>query len=139
VGAAPGGPTSTTVIRLKVVLYGQSLDGRDTSWTYLDVDSPYILRQSPVDLTFIPGGTMATNPFASGPIRVSIQICDCVDCEIAPGEGRCVEGIDPATGLVVNADNVITVNYERPATAAGLGTTSPTGGRPGPGSSGRGD
>jgi hypothetical protein len=90
-------------------------------------------------VSFIPGGTMADNPFASGPIRVSIQICDCIDCEGALGQGRCVEGIDPLTGQVLNPQNVITVNYTRPITAPGLGTTSSTGGRPGPDSPGRRD
>ena len=40
-----------------------------------------------VALSFVPGGTMATNPFASGPIKVSIQICDCIDCETCAGAG----------------------------------------------------
>ena len=97
---------------------------------------PYINRGTQVAVSFTPGGRMADNPFASGPIQVSIQICDCVDCEGALGQGRCVEGIDPLTHQVVNAQNVITVNYTRPAAAPDLGTNSATGGRPGPGSSG---
>jgi hypothetical protein len=138
----PGGPSlDKTILRYKITLYGKNLDGRDTSWTYLGPSGlPYIQSlggDQPVD--FIPGGTMTANPFASGEIRVSIQICDCADCEIAPGQGRCVDGIDPLTGAVLNASNVITVNYTRPAGEPGLGTTSATGGRPGPGGSGRGD
>jgi hypothetical protein len=79
---------------------------------------------------------MEKNPFATGPIRVSIQICDCSICEVTPGQGRCVDGIDPLTGEVPNrpgftAANVITVNYTRPAGEPGLGTTSATGGLPG--------
>jgi len=136
-----GGPTPKTIIRYKVTLYGLNLAGRDTSWTYLEPSGlPYIQTlggDRPLD--FIPGGTMAKNPFASGPIRVSIQICDCSDCEFAPGQGRCVDGIDPLTGQVLSAENVITVDYTRPAGAPGLGTISSTGGRPGPDPSGGGD
>jgi len=145
VGPTPGGPTPRTVIRFKVTLYGRSLAGRDTSWTYLEPTGlPYILRGTDVPVSFVPGRTMADNPFASGPIRVSIQVCDCIDCELAPGQGRCVDGIDPQTGQVpdrpgYSALNVITVNYTRPGSEPGLGTTSSTGGRPGPDPSGRRD
>ena len=142
VGPAAGGPTPRTVIRFKFTLYGKNLAGRDTSWTYLEPTGlPYILQGTEVDLSFIPGGTMEANPFASGPIQVSIQICDCIDCELAPGQGRCVDGIDPLTGQVPDrpgftALNVITVNYTRPGPEPDLGTTSSTVGRPGPDSSG---
>ena len=145
VGPPAGGPTPRTVIRFKVTLYGRSLANRDTSWTYLEPSAlPYILRGTEFALSFIPGGTMAANPFASGPIRVSIQICDCIDCETTPGQGRCVDGIDPLTGQVPDrpgftAQNVITVNYTRPGGEPELGTTSSTAGRPGPDSSGRRD
>jgi hypothetical protein len=150
-GLGGGGPTAKTIIRYKLTLYGRNLAGRDTSWTYPGsygglyitptefippVDGP-----EPVALRFVPGGTMAKNPFASGPIRVSIQICDCRDCEIAPGQGRCVDGIDPQTGEIpdrpgYSPSNVITINYTRSASEPGLGTTSSTGGRPGPDPSG---
>jgi hypothetical protein len=135
-----GGPTSKTILRYSVTLYGKSLTGPDeTSWTYLDPISGLRYIQTDgrdVTLTFTPGGTMAKNPFASGPIRVSIQICDCSDCETVPGQGRCVDGLDPQTKQVPSLpgytdQNVITVNYTRPAGALGLGDTSSTGGRPG--------
>jgi hypothetical protein len=139
-----GGPTPKTILRYKVKLYGQNLEGSDTSWTYLEPSGlPYITTLGGnTPLSFIPGGTMAKNPFASGPIRVSIQICDCSDCETVPGRGRCVDGIDPVTGEVppdrsdFSVHNVITVNYTRPPSEPGLGTTSSTGGRPGPDPSG---
>jgi hypothetical protein len=145
--------TTSAVIRFKITLFGKNLDGRDTSWTYIEKSAnsttgqPYILRGTDVAVSFIPGGTMASNPFASGPILVSIQICDCKDCEDTPGAGRCVEGVEPAylgypsnpADHVVNPQNVITVNYTRPAGAPGLAPTSSTAGRPGPDSSGRRD
>jgi len=139
-GPAPGGPTASTVTRFKIQLFGKALNGRDTSWTYLEPTGlPYINRGTQVALSFIPGGRADANPFATGPIRVSIQICDCIDCETAPGQGRCVDGINALTGEVITPQNVITVNYTRPPTPQGLETTSPTGGGPGPDSSGRRD
>ena len=141
-----GGPSSKTILRYAVTLYGRGVAGNDTSWTYLDAAGlPYIQTLGgDKPLTFVPGGTMDKNPFASGPIRVSIQICDCGECETTPGQGRCVNGIDPLTGQVpdrpgYSAQNVITVNYTRPSSVPSLGTTSSTGGRPGPDVSGRRD
>jgi hypothetical protein len=147
-GFGGGGPTPKTIIRYKITLYGLSLAGRDTFWTYLAPNGlPYIHALGEAyALNFIPGGTMAANPFASGQIRVSIQICDCIDCETVPGQGRCVDGIDPLTrpwqvpdrpGFT--AQNVITVNYTRPASEPDLGTASSTAGRPGPDPTGRKD
>ena len=135
VSPSPGGPTTTTITRFKITLYGKSVyTGEDTSWTYLDSRGlPYInLGPTPPPFSFIPGGTMDRNPFASGQIRISIQICDCIDCELAPGQGRCVDGIDPRTGQVLDPQNVITVNYTRPVTKPDLGTHSQAGGGPGP-------
>ncbi len=113
-----GGPVSKTTLRFTITLYGKNLAGRDTSWTYLVPGSdPYPVGAYGVasrEVTFKPGGE-AGNPFASGDIRVSIEICDCVDCEAIPGRGRCVQGIDPATRLAVNPQNVITVHFTRPA------------------------
>jgi hypothetical protein len=145
-----GGPTQKTIIRYKVTLYGHSVVNPDSaiSWTYREPTGlPYInTLGGDYVLNFIPGGTMAANPFASGPIKVSIQICDCIDCEAAPGQGRCVDGIDPLTGQVPDPGqpgfsdrNIIIVNYTRPVSEPGLGTTSSTGGRPGPDPSGRRD
>ena len=142
-----GGPTAKTIIRYKVTLYGKDLEGRNISWTYLGGDGlPYIVPAdglARVDLLFTPGGPPpGKSPFASGPIRVSIQICDCSDCELVAGQGRCVDGIDPGTGEVpsgrsdFSVNNVITVQYTRPASERGLGTTQSTGGRPGPDPSG---
>jgi hypothetical protein len=141
VGAPPGGPTSTTITRFKITLYGTSIStGADTSWTYIASNGlPYVNLGSPVTLSFTPGGTMAKNPFASGTITVSIQICDCIDCESSPGQGRCVNGIATTAGEATSTNNVIHVTYVRPSLEAGLETSSATVGRPGPESSGTGD
>jgi hypothetical protein len=136
-----GGPTSTTIIRFRIRLYGASVyTGADTSWTYVGSNGlTYINLGSPVSLSFIPGGTMAKNPFASGPVRVSIQVCDCIDCEGNPGQGRCVNGIATYVGEPVSPSNVINVTYVRPALGAVLETSSTTSDRPGSASPGGGE
>jgi len=134
VGAGGGGPTSTTITRFRLRLYGTSVyTGADTAWTYVASNGlTYINIGSPVSLSFIPGGTMAKNPFASGPMRVSIQICDCIDCEGAPGQGRCVNGIATYAGEPVSSSNVINVTYVRPVLGVAPETNSAIPGRPGP-------
>jgi hypothetical protein len=141
VGPGGGGPTSTTVTRFRIRLYGKSIyTGADTAWTYVASNGlTYINLGSPVSLSFIPGGTMAKNPFASGPMRVSIQICDCIDCEGSPGQGRCVNGVATYIGEPVSSNNVINVTYVRPALGAVLETSSASAGRPGPAAPGRGE
>jgi hypothetical protein len=148
-----GGPTPNKVLRYRITLYGRSLPslgGGPISWTYADSASgnSYVLSNTlggDCALSFIPGGgpTMAENPFDSGEIRVSIQICDCIECETVAGQGRCVDGIDPRSSaedpIVLNPQNVIKVNYTRPASGPGLVTTSSTADRPGSDSSGRRD
>lgn len=134
IGAGGGGPTSTTITRFRIRLYGQSIyTGADTAWTYIASNGlSYINLGSPVSLSFVPGGTMAKNPFASGPMRVSIQICDCIDCEGSPGQGRCVNGVATYAGEPVSSSNVINVTYVRPALGAAPETSSAIQGRPGP-------
>lgn len=141
VGWGGGGPTATTVTRFKIRLYGKSVyTGADTAWTYIASNGlGYVNQGSPVSLSFVPGGTMTKNPFASGPMQVSIQICDCIDCEGSPGQGRCVNGIATYAGEPVSPNNVINVTYVRPALGAVLETSSATVGRPGPDTPGRGE
>jgi hypothetical protein len=141
IGLRGGGPTSTTITRFRIRLYGKSrYTGADTAWTYVGSNGlTYINVGSPVALSLVPGGSMTKNPFASGPMTVSIQICDCIDCEGSPGQGRCVNGIATYAGEPVSADNVIHVIYERPAGAVSPETNPTTGGPPGSGSPGGGE
>jgi len=141
VGPGGGGPTPTSVTRFRIRLYGTSVyTGRDTTWTYVSPNGlTYINQGSPVALSFVPGGTMTTNPFASGPMTVSIQVCDCIDCEGTPGQGRCVNGVPAFAGEPVSANNVIHVTYVRPELDTSLEASSATVGRPGPDPSGTGE
>ena len=141
VGADGGGPTPSAATRFRITLYGTSiLTGQPTSWTYVAPNGlTYIHPDNPVALSFVPGGTMAANPFASGPMTVSIQVCDCIDCEGTPGQGRCVNGIATYAGEPVSENNVIHVTYVRPELSTSLEASSAAVGRPGPVPSGSGE
>jgi len=76
----PGGPSSSTVLRLQATVTGKNADGRDTTYTTprfftatftidLAVDAPYIVNNN---------------------LTVTVQVCDCATCEDQPGTGRCV-------------------------------------------------
>lgn len=83
--ARPGGPTEGLILRFKITLVGKNTDGRDTTWTYTPSTastSPYFYTPS---VTFSPPCFLAT-----GPVDVVVELCDCRDCEIVPGEGRCI-------------------------------------------------
>ena len=119
-----GEASTNAVIRFEITLYGTSLAGNDTSWTYLKADGLPYLNGTLYSLTFRPGGDApgSTNPFASGPMDISIQVCDCPNCEDLPGSGRCVEGINPTVTddnlpwphhPVPEPRNVIHIYYQR--------------------------
>lgn len=119
-----GGPTQFPSFRFKVWVTGVATNGRDTTWTYKLGESPYIRPVSSsvanFNVTNLPTNPI---PFASGPLRVWIELCDCLDCELKAGQGRCTTWSIP-------------VNYTRPPEAGE--TTSDTV-RPGDPTLGRSD
>ena len=146
-GWGAGGPTPEIVLRYKITVWGKNFAGRDTGWVYLDARRlPYIetAGQTSKDIYpgFIPGVTNPSDPpsaynyFATGPIRISLQICDCRDCETTAGQGRCVDGIVTLGGVPVvsNPDNIINTYFIRPSTGP---ESVPTADRPGSAPSGR--
>jgi hypothetical protein len=112
----PGGPSAgKSATRFRLTLYGTNLAGRDTSWTYIHTSGiPLIMEGNPVAFNFRPGGA-AGNPFATGEMYASIEVCDCYQCETVPGDGRCVTGRDPQVGEAVNPNNYIHFYFKRPA------------------------
>jgi hypothetical protein len=82
----PGGPTPTGVLRWNVALRGRNADGRDTTIAALP---------GPV---FTPDITIEVPDAIVGPdVTIRVQLCDCADCENAPGSGRCVATEIPVT------------------------------------------
>jgi hypothetical protein len=78
------------VLRYKLTVFGTNTSGRDTSWVY----TPSGVTGAPPYWYSFP--SPPTNPvqlppyFAAGPIRIRVELCDCVDCEHTNGEGRCI-------------------------------------------------
>ncbi len=76
----PGGPSASTVLRTRVTVRGTDASGVDTSYT-----APVqFVAQYNIDLP-------TEAPYITGRnLRLTIQLCDCANCEQTPGTGRCV-------------------------------------------------
>ncbi len=118
----PGGPypdTNSVFLRFKVTLYGKNLAGRDTAYTYVSQSGLPEIQISGsgfgvADVVLFPN--QVKNPFATGEMYASIQICDCYDCENTFGQGRCVDGRDAAPGAALDTRNYIKFYFKRPLT-----------------------
>jgi hypothetical protein len=80
-----GGPTQFPSFRFKVWVTGVAQNGRDTVWVVPNGTAQYFYTVASNNVSF----QVFSNPFASGPLRVWIELCDCVDCELGQGQGRC--------------------------------------------------
>lgn len=82
-----GVPTTTKVLRYQVTVKGQDFNsGRDTTAVYYPSGpgtDPHFFQ--PQVLNFVVPAYIA-----GGVVTVEIQLCDCVNCEVNSGEGRCV-------------------------------------------------
>ncbi len=110
----PGGPSVTTVLRWTVTLRGTNLDGRDTTFA-----PPGAFRSSSPAIT-----VSVPSYFAGQDVYAEIELCDCADCELAQGSGRCI-----------NFAGANAIHFRVPPPSAPAGATSQIQGpRPGPGS-----
>jgi len=95
VRTAPGGPSEHKILRYKLTVLGSSFfTGRDTTFEYnpQTPTSPYYFA-SPTP----PAGFVVPCWLAGGPVTLRVQLCDCIQCELNNGEGRCVTYDLPAT------------------------------------------
>ena len=79
-----GGPSSTQIFRYRVTFRSPRNHGAaGDSVTY----TPQALDRVPV----IPTGTVIPLPDSLGgaQVRVMVELCDCTQCELVPGRGRC--------------------------------------------------
>jgi len=76
----PGGPSVSTVLRWQVTVTGAAANGRDTSYTTPQFFTPTYQLDLNSDAPYIKGTSLT----------LKIQLCDCVNCETQPGEGRCI-------------------------------------------------
>ena len=78
--AGPGGPSTTVVLRWTVALRGKNAAGNDTT-----IVPPGGFQMSVPDLQFnIPDAIVSEDIYAE------IELCDCADCEVVEGSGRCI-------------------------------------------------
>ena len=81
-----GSPTANSkVLRYEIEILGKDLQGKDLKIVYDPGGfySPYYFND------FQPTINVPDN-LAGGPVKLRVQLCDCVNCEIIGGEGRCV-------------------------------------------------
>ena len=95
-----GLPTANKVLRYKITVLGKHFTtGRDTSfvWDPQTPESPYYfwLRNTPVPPTL----PLFIVPcyIAGGPVKIQVELCDCVDCARIAGQGRCITETFDAT------------------------------------------
>ena len=86
-----GVPTPQVILRYKLTVLGSSFyTGLDTTWVYDPgtPESPYYFNSpTPPGATYI---TIPPNLLRSGPVKVSVELCDCTECEKVSGQGRCI-------------------------------------------------
>jgi hypothetical protein len=104
----PGGrpENAPTVLRWQVTVHGADVNGRDTTFTTAQFYTPNQTIDLAADAPYIKGTSL----------QLMIQLCDCLNCESNPGEGRCVNyGPIPVTVPAVAATQT--------GAASPLGTT----------------
>jgi hypothetical protein len=90
---APGGPSASPVFRYTVWFRAHRRGSADPadSVTYLPGTLNQLAQSTPAVATVTLGDSLG-DPGALGtkvPVRVIIELCDCAQCELAPGSGRC--------------------------------------------------
>jgi hypothetical protein len=76
-----GGPSPSTVLRTTVTVIGKNAGGRDTSYRAPSSFTPSFVIDLPVDAPYIVGTDLI----------LRVELCDCPECEITPGSGRCID------------------------------------------------
>lgn len=86
-----GVPTASKVLRYKITVLGKDFTtNRDTTfvWNPGTPEAPFYFWQQN---TPVPPGLFIVPPYiAGGPVKVQVELCDCVDCEHIGGQGRCI-------------------------------------------------
>jgi hypothetical protein len=69
------------VLRTTVTVIGKNSDGRDTTYKAPSSFTPQFVIDLAVDAPYIVGTDL----------RLRVELCDCPECEISPGSGRCID------------------------------------------------
>jgi hypothetical protein len=93
-----GVPTANKVLRYKITVLGKDFgSNRDTTfvWDPGTPEAPYYFwtqaSNVPPTLFVVPCY------IKGGPVKIQVDLCDCVDCEHIAGQGRCITRIFDAT------------------------------------------
>ncbi len=80
-----GLPTNAKPLRYRIIVLGKDLLGNDLEYDYDPGGqySPYYFNQ--FNVTFI-----VPDQLAGGPVKIRVQLCDCIECERLSGQGRCI-------------------------------------------------
>jgi hypothetical protein len=105
----PGGPTTTSVTRFVVTVRGKDVNGRDTSY----VHPAQLVKNFNI---IIP------SYLVSGPMTLDIQVCDCQECEILPGTGRCTTQSFPIVVSAAPSEGAETSSMVKPWVPKGPGS-----------------
>jgi hypothetical protein len=87
-GAPAGGPTESPTLRLRFKVTGTDTDGNPMVFQDplpTGVQQKYVFSGGVLDVNMLVPGNLA-----SGPVTLTIELCDCSFCELNPGEGRCI-------------------------------------------------
>jgi hypothetical protein len=78
-GSRVGGPTGQVNLRYRITIRGRDLEGDPLVYTdrILYANQPNITFTVPPEL-------------APGPVTLEAELCDCLDCELFAGTGRCI-------------------------------------------------
>jgi len=80
-----GVPTASKPLRYRISIFGKDLTGHDLEYDYDPGGqyAPYFFNTFNVTLNVPP-------ELDSGPVKIRVQLCDCVECERLGGQGRCI-------------------------------------------------
>ena len=85
-GAPLGGPSSSKTLRLRFKITGKDTLGQPLTFS----DPPASgVQQKYIGVTDVNLPPMPAN-LASGPVTLTVELCDCSFCELNAGEGRCI-------------------------------------------------
>jgi hypothetical protein len=88
-----GGPSNSLVLRWSISFIGKDVNGNKVTWT-----PPFLQNVSTGGSGRLIQNSIVLDPILVDPhITLHLQLCDCRECELHAGQGRCVEFDIPFT------------------------------------------
>lgn len=91
-GAPPGGPSvDFKNLRIRLTLFGKDTDGNPLSERgVLGFHDPPLDQPPDKYVNVSDINMLVPENLATGPATLRVELCDCVSCEVNPGQGRCI-------------------------------------------------